>query len=56
VIVEKHSFVRIVIFWIQEYKKEGVEDPGINFIDNQPQLELFLSKPMGMLVIEIWLA
>ncbi|KAL3866170.1 hypothetical protein ACJMK2_043498, partial [Sinanodonta woodiana] len=33
----------------EEYAKEGVDWNEIKFIDNQPLLDLFLSKPIGIL-------
>ena len=33
----------------EEYKKEGIDWNEIKFVDNQPLLDLFLGKPIGVL-------
>lgn len=33
----------------EEYKREGVDWNEIKFVDNQPLLNLFLGKPIGLL-------
>jgi myosin III len=35
----------------QEYINEGIDGTEIFFIDNKPILDLFLSKPMGLLAL-----
>ena len=35
----------------EEYKKEGVDWTEIKFVDNQPLLDLFLGKPIGLLTL-----
>lgn len=33
----------------EEYVREGIDWKEINFVDNQPLLDLFLAKPIGLL-------
>ncbi|CAH1797083.1 unnamed protein product [Owenia fusiformis] len=35
----------------EEYKKEGVDWKEITFVDNQPLLDLFLGRPIGLLAL-----
>ena len=35
----------------EEYKREGVDWTEIKFVDNQPLLDLFLGKPIGLLTL-----
>ena len=35
----------------QEYKNEGIDVTEITFVDNRPVLDMFLSKPMGLLAL-----
>ena len=32
-----------------EYVREGIDWKEINFVDNQPLLDLFLARPIGLL-------
>eukprot|EP00054_Salpingoeca_dolichothecata_P027671 m.204047 g.204047 ORF g.204047 m.204047 type:complete len:1201 (+) comp26016_c2_seq1:100-3702(+) len=34
---------------LDEYSKEGISSSSITFVDNKPLLDLFLSKPIGLL-------
>ncbi len=35
----------------EEYKKEGVDWTEIKFVDNQPLLDMFLGRPVGILTL-----
>ena len=35
----------------EEYKKEGVDWAEIKFVDNQPLLDMFLGRPVGILTL-----
>ena len=35
----------------QEYKNEGIDGSDITFVDNRPVLDMFLSKPVGLLAL-----
>ena len=39
------------IYLQQEYKNEGIDVTEITFVDNRPVLDMFLSKPMGLLAL-----
>ena len=39
------------MFLQQEYKNEGIDVTEITFVDNRPVLDMFLSKPMGLLAL-----
>ena len=40
-----------LIYLQQEYKNEGIDVTEITFVDNRPVLDMFLSKPMGLLAL-----
>lgn len=35
----------------QEYQNEGVDGSAITFVDNRPLLDMFLTKPLGLLAL-----
>lgn len=35
----------------EEYRREGIDWKEIKFVDNQPLLDLFLAKPIGLLAL-----
>eukprot|EP00043_Microstomoeca_roanoka_P015730 m.157834 g.157834 ORF g.157834 m.157834 type:complete len:1018 (+) comp16320_c2_seq1:150-3203(+) len=41
----------IFVYEQEEYRKEGVDFSRIDFVDNQPTLDLFLKKPQGIFSI-----
>ena len=48
----QHFFNHTVFTWEQkEYAEEGLEWIPVLFCDNRPILDLFLSKPVGMLAL-----
>ncbi|XP_064647040.1 myosin-IIIa-like isoform X3 [Lineus longissimus] len=48
----QYYFNQHIFAWeLQEYKNEGIEGSNINFVDNRPVLDMFLSKPMGVLAL-----
>lgn len=40
-----------LLIFLKEYVNEGVPVESIQFVDNKPVLDLFLSKPMGLLAL-----
>ncbi|XP_013394776.1 myosin-IIIb isoform X2 [Lingula anatina] len=48
-----HFFFNKHIFFMEqeEYKREGVDWTEIKFVDNQPLLDLFIAKPIGLIAL-----
>lgn len=44
----KNSFISVIF---KEYVNEGVPVESIEFVDNKDVLDMFLSKPMGLLAL-----
>ena len=42
-------FQHVFLLEQDEYVREGIDWKEINFVDNQPLLDLFLARPIGLL-------
>ncbi|CAH1790113.1 unnamed protein product [Owenia fusiformis] len=48
----QYYFNQHIFAWeMQEYKNEGIEATDVEFIDNRPVLDMFLTKPVGLLAL-----
>ena len=43
--------ILFIVHFQQEYENEGVDGSQIMYVDNRPVLDMFLSKPVGMLAL-----
>ncbi|XP_012938920.1 myosin-IIIb [Aplysia californica] len=48
----QYYFNQHIFAWeLEEYKNEGIDAAEVNYVDNRPILDMFLSKPVGLLAL-----